>query len=335
MSDQDISLSALERDALRTLCAEVLDIRAPVDAVSFRATYELFRPVMRRLQQLRYVDEDGQTQTYIPTVLGLKEVGTEECNQILERGSRMLALFYKHYKNAETRKQNLFLKDIAVKLGVDRQELNFTMTLLSGAVSSTSSGRTTNFQDEDAYVIPSESIFDYLNIDSIIDQYAGYRQQAIGGIGGISWASEDEVPLRAPEAAFFNGRFLVALPEKFHKILKEIDIANANGLTCLTVTGLRAVIDEFAVEQVGDMGTFEKKLRAMEQKRVLNANQIEILRAALEVGHAAAHRMHVPSEDECHQVLEIVEHMLREVYVLTPGARKLKDSAPAREKSRT
>ena len=122
------------------------------------------------------------------------------------------------------------------------------------------------------------------------------------------------------------------MPDGFSQVLAEIEIAVPNKLTCLAVMGLRAVLDMFANCQVGDVGGFERKIDLMAEKKLLNSNQVGILKAALEVGHAAAHRMHVPSEGECRQVLEIVVHLLREHYVLAPSAKRLMGSAPPRDR---
>lgn len=332
MSNRGVGLSGLERQALLELGAEMFEIRALVDAVSFRADHEELRPFMRRLHQLRYIDEDSSVQEYRLTVLGLRELNSSESIRVLEMGSKMLSLFRKHYKRKETRRSKLLLNDIAHQLGVDRQELDFAMLLLADVLSLTSSARSTNLRDEDAYVIPSESVFDYPDMARVLNLYEGYRNQAISSTSDLPRAPPDAAPVETLENTIFGEELLEAVPGKFHALLREIDFAYVNGLMSLSVSGLRTVIDEFAVEQVGDVGGFQRKIEVMAEKKLLNTNQVEILSAALEVGHAAAHRMHVPSKQECGQVVDVVVHMLREVYVLRVGAQKLRGSAPPRGK---
>lgn len=330
MKNNEFNLSELEREALKILCDETFASCTLMDSVSFRADHPEFRQVMRRLSELRYIDEDYSTQTYNLTVLGLKEVGCNECRKVLELGSLLLGVFHGHYKNRLTRKSNLPLKDIAARLGIERHELDFSIIMLSNLLSLTSSGYTTNLRTDDAWVLPSESVYDYETIDDVVAVYEGYRDRALNGSNDMPQLHPNLAQANKLITSPFGKDLLEALPEKFHEILKEIKIAYANNLTCLSVTGLRAVIDEFATDQVGDVGGFERKIAVMVEKKLLNDNQVDILKAALEVGHATAHRMHVPSDEECRQVLEIVMHLLREVYVLHPTARHLKDSAPPR-----
>jgi AraC-like DNA-binding protein len=329
-----LSLSSLERRALEALCTETFAGRAPVDAISFRADHEGFRPAIRRLCQLRYVDEDNSSQTYVPTVLGLKEVGSADCVRVLNLGTTLLNVFREHYRSKAKRKTNLLLKDLSLRLGIERTELNFSMWLLASFLNSTLAGRSTNLDDEDAYVLPGEAVYDYPSVDSIIAIYEGYRDQALQSTYALPRPSSSP-PTRQPTEALFERELVDRLPQGIRQVIAEIDVAVSIKLTCLAVMGLRAVLDIFATELVGgDMGGFQQKIRLLKEKKLLHDRQIEILEAALEVGHAAAHRMHVPSDDQCRQVLGIVAHLLREHYLLAPDAKKLKDSAPQRERQK-
>ena len=84
--------------------------------------------------------------------------------------------------------------------------------------------------------------------------------------------------------------------------------------------------------QVGDVGTFKQKLKAMEAKGFLSDVGKKILDAALEAGHAASHRGHKATTEQVNQVIDIIENMLQTVYVLKPAAENLKEASPARKK---
>lgn len=331
-ASKSFSLNSVERRALGVLCSETFAGRKPVDAISFRADHEELRQVIRRLCQLRYVDEDLSSQNYVPTVLALKEVGSEECSRVLTLGTRLLDIFREHYRSKERRRTNLPLKDLAKRLEIERAELNFSMWLLATLLNPTLSGRSTNLEDEDAYVLPAEAVYDYPNVESVIALYERYRDQALQSTFALPVLG-NPIPNRRPSEAFFEKELVDRLPEGIRLVLAEIETAVSARLTCLAVMGLRAVLDIFANELVGgDKGGFQQKIRLLKENNLLHDRQIEILEAALEVGHAAAHRMHIPSEDECRQVLEIVSHLLREHYLIAPNARKLRDSAPQRER---
>ncbi len=317
---------------METLCADIFATRAPVDAVTFRADHEDLRPVIRRLCQLRYVDEDNGSQTYAPTVLGLKEVQSSDCTRVLELGAALLSLFREHYRNKETRKSSLTFSDLAARLNIDRAELNFSMRLLTSLLNPTLAGRSTSPDGEDAYVLPGETVYDYPSVDSIVAIYEGYRDQALQNTFALPPLDGPPVTKR-PSISLFEKELVDRLPEGMRQFLAEIEIAVSTKLTCLTVMGLRAVLDFYANELVGgDKGGFQQKIRLLKENNLLHDRQIEILEAALEVGHAATHRMHVPTEERCRQVLEIVAHLLREHYLITPDARKLRDSTPQRER---
>jgi hypothetical protein len=325
------SLSDLERKTLETVCAEVLLTRELVDAVSFRADHEEFIDSIGRLCRIRYIDEDNSSQTYCPTLLTLSEVDNEQCDRVLDVGSAVLKVLYERYKNKATRKVNLPLTDLAKQLEIEREELDFTLMLLKSMLSLVLGGWTTNLRQEDAYILPAESIIKYKSMDDFVALQTIWRDQALKN--SCALPELESSPPRAPQSAFFELELVEALPEGFHRILAEVEIAVPNKLTALAVMGMRAVLDTFASELVGgDNGNFTQKISLLRQKNLLSDRQIEILEAALEVGHAASHRMHVPSDEQCRQVLEIVMHLLREHYLLAPNAKKLRDTAPPRRK---
>lgn len=339
MNSDSPNLSDLEKHALSTLCEQTFAERAPVDAISFRADHEHLRSSIQRLCQLRYVDHDHSAQSYIPTVLGLKECGTPDCSKILDIGSKLLQMFCAHYRNKATRKSQLLHKDISTALGIDRVELNFVMSLLANSLSLAIAGRSTSSEGDEAYVLPGETAFDYPDITKVIALYEGYRQQALDSnplaYSGLP-ASLDGWPSIAgvPRKRLIDADLIDKLPDSFRQVMREVEIAVSQQLNCLAVMGLRAVLDMFASELAGgDIGGFNEKIQSLRKDNLLNARQIEIIEAALAVGHAAAHRMHVPSSMECQQVLEIVAHLLREHYLLAPSAKKLKSSAPPRQRT--
>lgn len=331
-------LSDIEKQALNTLCEETFAAGAPVDAIAFRADHEQLRGSIQRLCQLRYVDNDHSSQTYLPTVLGLKECGTSDCSKILSIGSKLLELFGAHYRNKATRKNQLLYKDIATVLGIERSELDLAMSLLANSLSLALAGRSIASDAEDSYVLPGETAFDYPNINSIVALYEGYRNQALNAsetsYGNLPASLDGWHPIAgSPKHTPIDADLLDKLPESFRQVMREVEIAVSQQLRCLAVMGLRAVLDMFASELAGgDIGGFKEKIQLLRKDNLLNARQIEIVEAALAVGHAAAHRMHVPSPTECQQVLEIVTHLLREHYLLAPSAEKLKGSAPTRQR---
>jgi len=62
---------------------------------------------------------------------------------------------------------------------------------------------------------------------------------------------------------------------------------------------------------VGDIGGFEAKLKAMHEKSLMTAAQVETLDAAINAGNAKAHRGYGPSKRNVFTILDIAEALLQ------------------------
>jgi hypothetical protein len=116
------------------------------------------------------------------------------------------------------------------------------------------------------------------------------------------------------------------LRDVMHEIYRSLDANNHR----LPMMGARTLIDMLIVDKVGDVGTFNEKLRKLEGLGVISSRNREVLAAALDVGHAAAHRGHRPKTNEVNAVMDIVENLLHAVYVLPKMAEDLKKATPPR-----
>lgn len=100
----------------------------------------------------------------------------------------------------------------------------------------------------------------------------------------------------------------------------------------LATMGARALLDMAITDKVKDVGRFDQKLDALEKEGFISKRQREFLEAALDAGNAASHRGHCPSAKELDQVMDIVESVLQQIYVLPQTAADLKKSTPQRNK---
>jgi uncharacterized protein YutE (UPF0331/DUF86 family) len=96
--------------------------------------------------------------------------------------------------------------------------------------------------------------------------------------------------------------------------------------------GARTLVDMAILDKVGDVGTFEQKLKALEDEGYVSKRNREVLDAALDAGNATAHRGHQFDSESVNQVMDIVENLLQAIYVLEPAAKKIKTATPARKK---
>jgi hypothetical protein len=115
------------------------------------------------------------------------------------------------------------------------------------------------------------------------------------------------------------------------EVYKSLD-ANTRRLPMM---GARTLVDMLMVEKAGDVGTFDDKLKKLEGLDYISPKNREVLFAALNVGHAAAHRGHAPSNDDVNAVMDIVENLLHAVYVLPGMAQRLREGTPQRPTVKT
>lgn len=123
-----------------------------------------------------------------------------------------------------------------------------------------------------------------------------------------------------------------AIPEALAQLLEEVYIAYAADARSLATMGIRAILDGFCNDKVGDCGNFKQKLDALVSGEFVSSYEREILEAALDAGHAAAHRGHSPTATELSSLLDIVEHFLQAGYVLRQAAQEIKKHTPTRPK---
>lgn len=97
----------------------------------------------------------------------------------------------------------------------------------------------------------------------------------------------------------------------------------------LAVMGARTLIDLYLTGAVGNHGSFEQRLASLVEAGRISVDDKDVLRAALEAGHAAAHRGHNPNTSELNSVMDIVEHLLHG-FVLKQSAATLHKATPPR-----
>jgi hypothetical protein len=135
-----------------------------------------------------------------------------------------------------------------------------------------------------------------------------------------------------PAVARGRPQWIDRLPDSIRSLLGEVYVATAADARSVAAMGLRAIIDCVCTDKVGDAGGFKDKLKALVDGEFTSSRERDILVAALETAHAAAHRAHRPSTDELSRLLDIVEHLLQSMYVLPGVAEELKKTAPKRQK---
>lgn len=122
------------------------------------------------------------------------------------------------------------------------------------------------------------------------------------------------------------------LPGQFQELIQEIYTAFYAECLSLAAMGTRTLIDLMLLEMLGDVGGFEAKLEEAVRQGLLTKEKIDTISSAVEAGHAASHRGYRPTKEQFDDVLEIVEHALKERYVLQGASRRLNGIVPKRGK---
>jgi len=116
---------------------------------------------------------------------------------------------------------------------------------------------------------------------------------------------------------------------EFGDFLRETYIAFHAGSERLAIMGAWTLVDLFMNKTVGDIGGFQKKLDQLVEKGYLSKSNRDVLEAALETGHAVAHRGHKPTSQDVNLVFDIDENLLQTM-ILKREAQRLKRSTPKR-----
>lgn len=127
--------------------------------------------------------------------------------------------------------------------------------------------------------------------------------------------------------------WLEDVPESQQALLKEVYAALQADSRRLAVMGMRAVLDLYLVTKVEDRGTFTEKLTQLSEQGFIGVRQRDVLAAAIETGHAAAHRGYQPTQEAMQAVLDIVENLLQ-AELLHPTATALRAATPPRRAHR-
>jgi len=80
--------------------------------------------------------------------------------------------------------------------------------------------------------------------------------------------------------------------------------------------GIRALIETVCKEKKATGRTLEEKIDSLASMRFLTKTSAEALHSMRIIGNAAAHEVAVHSEETFRIVLDVVEHLLLDVYIL-------------------
>lgn len=114
-------------------------------------------------------------------------------------------------------------------------------------------------------------------------------------------------------------------------IVDEIYLALGVEAYRVAMMGIRALVEHIMVDQVGDQGTFAQNLKLFFEKGYVAAVQQAMFQEILlEAGHAAMHRGWAPTREDVDTLLDIIEALLKAIYVDPSRTVKVKVRIPPR-----
>ena len=120
--------------------------------------------------------------------------------------------------------------------------------------------------------------------------------------------------------------------EKYDQIpglFDEVYEAVRGGQHRLAVMGIRAILENVMVANVGDQGSFAANLDAFSKGGYISLVQRDAMADILDAGHAAMHRSYKPSVADLNTALDIAEGIVSAIYVHAEKAKSVASRVPA------
>jgi Domain of unknown function (DUF4145) len=112
----------------------------------------------------------------------------------------------------------------------------------------------------------------------------------------------------------------IYLPLKVKQIYEETQTALSVQAPVLAAIGLRALLETVCKEKEAEGGDLFKRIDSLVDKRILTPAGAKILHKIRTLGNAAAHEVKPHTEGQLALAMDIVEHLLKDVYILPKQA---------------
>ena len=126
---------------------------------------------------------------------------------------------------------------------------------------------------------------------------------------------EDLYPSRVEGRKGFENEVLY-LPSKVRRIYSETLQALNSKSPILTGIGLRALVETVCKEMTAEGADLLKKIDDLTAKSVLTPAGAKILHKIRTLGNTAAHEIKPHSEKQLGLAMDVIEHLLRDIYIL-------------------
>lgn len=105
-------------------------------------------------------------------------------------------------------------------------------------------------------------------------------------------------------------------PPDTKRIYDETIFALLNQAPVLAGIGLRALLETICKEKNATEGNLQQKIEKLVELQILTPSSAKILHKIRTLGNAAAHEVKPHTENQLGLAMDIIEHLLKEVYIL-------------------
>ena len=149
-----------------------------------------------------------------------------------------------------------------------------------------------------------------------------------------SWSDPDGTEITYwPPKQYHKPDWHDRLPDNdLRQAMQEVYVASNQGLVMLASIGVRTLLDQafFLLLLKEDHGAFANKLKVMVEKGFLLEKEKKIFQIIADVGNAAAHRAHLPTQETLTKILTAVESFLYQKFILPGDAKAMEKDTPSR-----
>lgn len=123
---------------------------------------------------------------------------------------------------------------------------------------------------------------------------------------------------------FLNDDEYHMLPSMLRKVYIEIESAFFSDSEILAGLGLRTLVEAICMEQKVNGNNLQQKILHLKDKGLISTNEVPILDKLRLIGNVAAHQIKGLPLDILSYALDIVNHVLKSIYILPKINKKIK-----------
>lgn len=330
-------LNASDAALLTKLLEDCAASQSLADVKPFRRDHYLQIATVDRLEKLGYLikERNGEREFYRVSFMAIVQMReSQSALTIMETAESMWTAFRQHYERSLD--QPVTLKAIADSLGLSIEHVTLVHTYMREWWHTPSCFSLEGSPDQSVTV--REDVLAYPTFADCVQQLRELQARRLqaphhGFVGLGVQETSPTIPAASVVGVARRPSWMEKLPPHAQLLMREIYTAMDAGLLTLPAMGIRAVIDVVSDDILGvSLGGFYEKLEALRLGGHLTPKQFDVLKAVIEVGHAAAHRAHSPDRAATQLMIDSLEHMLFSAYELDGASSALSAKTPSRPK---